>query len=217
MKIKRLLEIGIINTLRFNLHYFSGGGNIPQVILSKNVKLGRLKGKVVINGERKSGNVKIGFDSVSIFDRKHERSIWDNDGTIILGDNVNIGQGVRISNHGTLLIDDNVTISANASIICANEINIEKGCLISWDVLIMDTDSHEITSLESGRQINFSSPITIEENVWISCRCTILKGTMIGKNNVVAAGSIVSGTYNESNVIYSTNKKIIKRGISWKK
>lgn len=124
---------------------------------------------------------------------------------------------MRISNHGTLLIDDNVTISANTSIICENEITIEKGCLISWDVLIMDIDSHEITSLESGCQINLSSPITIKENVWISCRCTILKGTLVGKNNVVAAGSIVSGAYNESNVIYSSNKKILKRGISWKK
>lgn len=100
---------------------------------------------------------------------------------------------------------------------CAKEITIEKNCLISWDVLIMDTDSHEIISLESGCPINFSSSITIKENVWISCRCTILKGTLIGKNNVVAAGSIVSGIYKETNVIYSTNKKIIKRGISWKK
>lgn len=193
------------------------GGVFPQVILSKNVKIKRLKGNVVIKGKRKIGSVKLGFDSVSIFDRKHERSIWDNDGTIILGDDVNIGQGVRISNHGTLSIDDNVTISANASIMCAKEITIEKNCLISWDVLIMDTDSHEIISLESGCPINFSSSITIKENVWISCRCTILKGTLIGKNNVVAAGSIVSGIYKETNVIYSSNKKIIKRGISWKK
>ena len=174
-------------------------------------------GNVIIKGKRKIGSVKIGFDSVSIFDRKFERSIWDNSGTIVFGNNVNLGQGVRISNYGSLLIDDNVTISANASIICEKEIHIERNCLISWDVLMMDTDSHEVISLESGYLFNSPRPIVIKENVWIGCRCTILKGTFINKNNILAAGSTVSGVCNDSNAIYSTNRNIIKRGISWKK
>lgn len=35
-------------------------------------------------------------------------------------------------------------------------------------------------------------PIVIEENVWIGACCTILNGLTIGRNSIVAAGSVVT-------------------------
>lgn len=33
--------------------------------------------------------------------------------------------------------------------------------------------------------------VVLEENVWVGMGCTILKGVTIGKNSVIAAGSVV--------------------------
>jgi acetyltransferase-like isoleucine patch superfamily enzyme len=37
-----------------------------------------------------------------------------------------------------------------------------------------------------------SSPVIIEDNVWIGINCIILKGVKIGKNSAIAAGSVVT-------------------------
>ena len=88
--------------------------------------------------------------------------------------------------------------------------------LISWDVLLMDTDYHTITS-EDGDILNKDKSIIIGNNVWVGCRSTILKGTTIPSDVVIAACSIVSGAMNECNCIYSSSRKIIRKGISWRR
>ena len=35
-------------------------------------------------------------------------------------------------------------------------------------------------------------PIVIEENAWIGMNCIILKGVRIGRNSIIAAGSVVT-------------------------
>ena len=49
----------------------------------------------------------------------------------------------------------------------------------------MDTDFHKIYDLESNI-LNKDKAIEIGENVWIGCRCTILKGANIKRNSVIS-------------------------------
>ena len=46
--------------------------------------------------------------------------------------------------------------------------------------------------------------VVIEDNVWIGEKSIILKGTKIGKNSIIGAGSVVSGEIPE-NVVYAGN------------
>lgn len=85
-----------------------------------------------------------------------------------------------------------------------------------YDVLIMDTDYHEIYD-EEKQLINIDKPISVGESVWIGCRSTILKGSIIPSNCVIAACSIISGELKKDGCIYSSNKKIIKEGICWER
>lgn len=52
---------------------------------------------------------------------------------------------------------------------------------------ITDTDWHE-TDPRSG----MPAPVVIEDNVWLGLNVTVLKGVRIGRNSVIAAGSIVT-------------------------
>lgn len=120
-----------------------------------------------------------------------------------------------------IVIGGNVEINATSyhpTIISACEgkrIYIGDNCLISNGVEFHTTDYHSILDSNNNRT-NIASDITIMDNVWIGLRCIILKGTLIADNNIVAAGSIVTSSFQETNcIIAGSPAKIIKKGYSW--
>lgn len=121
-----------------------------------------------------------------------------------------------MANNGSLVIGDNFNMTGNSTIICENYIIIGDNCLFSWEDLVMDTDYHCI--VENGIKKNITASIEIEDHVWVGCRATILKGTRISRDSVIAAGSIVSNTFKESNsILGGIPAKIMKKGINWEK
>ena len=58
--------------------------------------------------------------------------------------------------------------------------------------------------------------MVIGNHVWIGCRATLLKGTYILDNSVVAAGAVVNKSIKEASVLLAGNpSEIKKKGISW--
>ena len=90
--------------------------------------------------------------------------------------------------------------------------------MLSHDIDIRNTDSHSILD-ENGKRINFASDIIIGHNVWIGIRSTILKGSRIPANSVVAAQAMVTSSLNaqEHSLIAGSPAKVIKSNISWNK
>lgn len=64
-------------------------------------------------------------------------------------------------------------------------------CLLSWDILIMDTDFHPIKN-DSGEILNPAAEIIFGNNIWIGCRSLILKGSYIPDGCIIAANSLIS-------------------------
>lgn len=78
----------------------------------------------------------------------------------------------------------------------------------------MDTDFHKISRGETVT--NSDKKVTLKDNVWIGCRSTILKGTVIPRGAVVAAGSIVSSELESPHCVYGGNPiKVLKSDIHW--
>ena len=162
------------------------------------------------------GQVRIGFGNVGIFDKCKERTIWDVAGKVLFYGKAHIGMGSRIvvGRSGRLSLGDNFASTAKMSMICFQKITVGKDVLISWETLIMDTDFHYICV--AGLKKPKEKPISIGNHVWIGCRSTILKGSFIGDDSVVAAGSIVAGKYKENNVlIKGYSACVAKDGIAW--
>ena len=217
MRFGELRKVGIINTLRFNWRYFKWRGVIkPKVLCSRNVIFENLGGKVSIENPT-LGGVKIGFGSVGIIDEKREKTIWENCGNVCFRAHARLDVGTRIvcSATGALAFGDCVQIMGRTSIICYKSVDIGDGCLISWDNLLMDTDFHKIYKAgNDNERINPNQEITIGAHVWIGCRCTILKGTLIPDNSVIAAGSIITRKLNSANCLYVGNDEK-KNSIRW--
>lgn len=122
------------------------------------------------------------------------------------------GSKLIISKGAELIIGDNFIISSNSEIICKTRIEIGNDCLLSWDVLIMDSDMHKI--FQNGKCVNRAKPIVIGNHIWIGCRSSVLKGVRIADNTVIASSSVITRSCEEGGCVVSSNR-LLKQNISW--
>ena len=218
LMIYRVIKYLTYNTIRFNFRYFPIKTAIKlPVFVSSSVWLKKINGIIKIDATVKTGMIKIGFGDISIFDKKRSRSIWSVEGNVIFKGKCDIGHGSKISvgKNGNLIFGKNFSITAESSIISNNRIVFGSDCLLSWDVLLIDDDFHNILNMELEK-INHTKEILIGNKTWIGCRCLILKGAIIPNNSVIAAGSVVSNKLIQENAIYGSNPlKILKKNILW--
>lgn len=144
-------------------------------------------------------------------------------GEILVGSNSRIGSS-SIQNHVgmpfyTRLINDGIKSTIvigegcriNGAYIHAKErITIGDRCVIASGVNIIDSNGHEVYSLDRTSGTDEPSPIIIGNNVWIGVNATILKGTNIDDNCVVSAGSVVKGVFPSNSIIQGNPAKVVK-------
>lgn len=211
--------LSLPNTLRVNFKYFKFSDAIKLPIkVSRNVILKELNGTLKVEAKLKRGMIKIGYGNIDIFDKNKSKSIFKNNGNIVFNGSSIIGHGVKINvnKNAELILGDKFGITAKSSIICNKKITFGDGCLVSWNCLFMDTDFHRIYNYQ-GEITNLDEEIVIEDNVWIGCGCTILKGIHIGQGSVIAANSNVTKSFiNEECIIGGNPARVVKEKISWK-
>lgn len=88
-----------------------------------------------------------------------------------------------------------------ANVCVASSISIGEDCQIACGVNILDYNGHRTYSNPRGTIMDEPKPITIGNNVWIGANVLILKGSIIGDNSIVSAGSVVKGEYPADSII----------------
>ncbi len=83
-------------------------------------------------------------------------------------------------------------INCFTRIVAAESITIGHDVLIAPDVTMLDWDFHDILD-ENGIPTNPPSPIVIGDHVWVTTKCTVIRGGRIGEGTVISASSVVSG------------------------
>jgi acetyltransferase-like isoleucine patch superfamily enzyme len=175
-----------LNSVSFDIY---GPGNVINIMPGcylNNVKF-------VIGG----GYHKITFESNV---RIHEHaSVWIEDPFSEL----RIGSGTRIESIKICLLE-------------STKINIGSNCLFSTNVEVRTSDSHSIIDLTTKKRINHAKNVYIGNRVWVSANATILKGSKISDDSIVANNAVVAGEFNDSNIVIAGNPgKKVKENISW--
>lgn len=129
---------------------------------------------------------------------------------ISIGENTHIQGRLRVRKHGGhISIGDWCYVGEHSEIWSSARIEIGNRVLISHNVNIHDSNAHPVDPVERHqhfREIMLkghpasldglyeidSSPIIIEDDVWINFGVSILKGVRIGHGSIIAAGSIVT-------------------------
>lgn len=208
--------LSIPKTLRFNLHYFpiKTALKLP-IFVSHHTYLRELHGKVIIPTAIQTAMVKIGFGDVGHYDRKRSRTIWQVSGTVTFGGKASIGHGSKISVRGNLTFGADFNMTAESTIVCAKKITFGNDCLLSWDILVMDTDEHPLYD-NDGNRTNPDRPIVVGNHVWVGCKCALLKGTQVPDNNVVAAGTMLKSTFTgEHQIIGGNPPAVLRNDVHW--
>jgi len=162
------------------------------------------RGGIEVKDKCVPGLIRLGYheaDAVDIYGSHTILSI-ENHGKLIFSSDAHVGHGaiIHIKSGALMTVGANFAISGTTSIVCNNKIVFGNDVQTSWNSLITDSDAHFIYS-EDDKCINASEPIHIGNHVWIAANTTILKGSVISDNTVVASNSLVNKKFNEGSCI----------------
>jgi acetyltransferase-like isoleucine patch superfamily enzyme len=97
-------------------------------------------------------------------------------------------------------------LNRNTEIVAAQSVTIGHHCMVARDVIIMDTDQHQLPDSELLVQ-----PAEIGNWVWIGARPIILKGVKIGNGAIIGAGSVVTKDVASSTVVAGVPARVVRR------
>jgi acetyltransferase-like isoleucine patch superfamily enzyme len=213
-----MVLLGLPKSIYLNIYYFSWKGFLLPILVTWRTRLTTVRGTIVIQKRIRFGIVRIGFNGVALSSFR-EWNVWNVHGQISIKGRVEFGTGSKlyVGPKAVITFGHHFLITARSQIICAHQIDFGDDVLVSWDVLIMDTDSHPIRGAD--QQItNTDKPIRIGRNVWIGCKTIILKGSFISDDSIVAAGTIITKAFSQSKVIIAgTAAQVVKENIVWKR
>lgn len=159
-----------------------------------------------------------------------EQSAILNDVTFMIRGNNNkitIGKKVKFFRSGTLWIEDyecELSIGENTTFedvhIAVTEpkskIIIGEDCMFAYDIDLRTGDSHSIIDIISNERINYAQNIVICNHVWVASHVSILKGSYISDNSIVATRSVVTKSFHQNNIIVAGIPAIkMKENINW--
>lgn len=145
---------------------------------------------------------------------------------LVIGKNTHIRGTIFIYPYGNgVQIGDNSYLGENSIVRAGNSIIIGNNVLIAHNVTILDTDSHELDSVKRAESYAImireghpddvglvkTSPVRIEDDVWISYGSSILKGVTIAKGAIIGAGSVVTHDIPSYCLAAGNPAKVIKK------
>lgn len=188
----------LIKTVYFNFHYlpFSQAIKLP-IILYKPHFL-KLKGRIIIQGNVRTGMITLGRNIVSIYPDTGI-NIENHGGTIIFQGHCLIGNNSSISvgEKSTVTIGSNFIATTTLRLISYHKISIDENVLCGWNCMFVDTDFHKLTLLPSRTCPPAFGEIEIGRDCWMAMNSTVMKNGKIGDYCVVAGNSIINKDFSE--------------------
>ena len=133
-------------------------------------------------------------------------------GRLILGRWVHVGDLTRLRAHeGTLRVGDKVVIGSDSTVNCYLDLEIGAAALISDWVYICDFDHAmaDITVPIKDQGI-VKTPVRIGPGCWLGVKSSVLRGTVIGADSVLAAHAVARGIYPDLSVIVGVPGRAIR-------
>lgn len=200
-------------------------GNNNKIYIEKDGKLeeckGKIKGlKIEITGD--DNTIIIGYPYK--FTNSHIFCRGDNNEVIIkktkhIIQNLTIDMCARVYSNRKVFIGEDVFTNGIIMLSYApgGIISIGNQCMLSWGIVMMSSDGHQILDKNTDEIINAGYCCEVGNHVWIAQNSIICKNVKIADNNIIGANSVVTKSVAESYVtIAGSPAKIVKRDVKWK-
>ena len=110
------------------------------------------------------------------------------EGSIIVGNNVLLMEGIRLSSASGITIGDD--------------------CMLSHCCYITDADWHDI---HDRTKLGQTKPIVLEKGVWVGDYAIVCKGVSVGSNSIIAARAVVTKDVPPNVIVAGNPAKIVKK------
>ncbi len=182
-----------------------------------------MKTKILLYARSLISLIHIAF--IKIFNFRHFYSGWAQDisastkifmrdgGKIFLDKHIHTKKDVEISAAGgTISIGEGCFFNKGCMAVSMDSVTIGKKSSFGPNVLIYDHD-HDTRRSEETESAYKTAPVFIGNRVWIGANTVILRGSVIGDNCVIGAGSVIKGEYPPNSVIIQKrSEEIIQEG-----
>jgi len=122
-------------------------------------------------------------------------------------------------NPRALVVGDRSVMGMRSGVVAHESIEIGDDVWFGQDVFVTDANhGYQDPTTPIGRQLGIHAPVRIGDGTWIGHGSVVLPGTVIGRNVVIAAGSVVRGDIPDHAVIGGVPARIIRRlepGVGW--
>lgn len=206
----KLFKYNILQTLRINF-----SKNVEKSLKEKKIVLCHKYSRIFMEKQSKIkclGRLEIGIKE-NPKSKVETRVLLQKNAEICVKNNfiVGFGSDIRVFNNGRLTLGSGY-INGFSQIVCADKIEIGNDVAIAREVIIRDTDAHEILN-NNHKKIK---PVKIGNHVWIGARAMIMKGVTIGDGAIIAAGAVVTKDVPEKCIVAGIPAKVIKENVTWK-
>lgn len=200
-------------------------GNNNKIYIEKDGQLKECKGKI------KGLKIKIAGDNNTVVIgypynfTNSQIACRGNNNQIVIKKTKHVIHNLNIDMWGRICSNRKVSIGENTFV---NGINIHSWtpngiisigdeCLLSWGIVMMNADGHQILDKNTDKIINAGYNCEVGNHVWIAQNAMICKNVKIADNNIIGANSVVTKSVAENNVTIAGNPaRIVKRDINWK-
>ena len=118
--------------------------------------------------------------------------LWLMSGTLKMGRNTILRDLACLKTKGDLLLGAYVRIGWCCSIHCNEEVRMDDYVGLADLIMVVDSDhTQDGSDTWSLKQPIVSEPIHLKHNTLLGSNCVITRGARLGRNSVVAAGSVV--------------------------
>lgn len=149
----------------------------------------------------------------AVLDARHD----DEDRVLVLGDDVMLSINVMIScKNGCVAIGADTGLSAHTIIHATNDcpVSIGRDVIVGPQSYIAGGgnyhfDRTDIPIREQG--IRQDGGVTIEDDVWLGAKTTVLDGVTLGRGSIAAAGAVVTRTVPPGSICAGVPAKVIRQ------
>ncbi|MTK52800.1 hypothetical protein [Paludibacter sp.] len=195
-------QVNLLRTILFNFNFlpFQQAIKLPVVLYGK-VQFYSLEGKVKIEGQIFTKMIKIGSNRASLsgYDKSTTIALLK-EGLIIFKGKADIGMGTLLRINGTLIVGNNCNIGSNSKILCDCLIELGDDVDASFQTSIMDTNFHPLVNLNTKEVHPFRQPIKIGCENWIASSVCIMPGTITKNYTTIASNSMVNKDFSKNDV-----------------
>ena len=107
------------------------------------------------------------------------------------------------------------TANGGSVIICAKRITFGDDVMLGRNIIVYDSDHHQILD-ENNNVKNHSKEVIIDDHVWLTSNITILKGSHIEKNSIVAAQTVITKSIPKNALVVGNGSfKLLNQKANW--